>query len=72
MTWRTIETAPKDGTPVLAYYADRPWRWAIVHWVPQYFDGAWWGAQDDEGPLFAPTHWMPLPEAPLTQMDVAA
>lgn len=72
--WQPIETAPKDGTPVIAYAA------ALVHadFNPSGSVEAYW--QDDEGWIGAtwcaehdnwhekviwPTHWMPKPAPPV-------
>jgi hypothetical protein len=57
--WQPIETAPKDGTPVLAFapIGDLP-----VTRVLSCNDGEWlsW-----PGPhRYDPTHWMPLPTPP--------
>lgn len=56
--WQPIETAPKDGTEVIAY-DDGVY---ISHWYvtnPQIF--GWWAG--DAGGI-NPTHWMPLPTPP--------
>ena len=64
--WRPIETAPKDGTPFLAY---RPMGCMRESSALQRDDGVIWsfGAfsahESTIGPL-KPTHWMPLPAAP--------
>lgn len=58
--WQPIETAPKDGTKVLVYTE-----------YGRTFVAAWWEDYDDwryhyEGYVTKPTHWMPLPEPPIT------
>lgn len=57
--WRPIETAPRDGTPVLviwkAYLPEVVC--AVVMW-----DGDQWREADDI--VSGPTHWLPLPPAP--------
>jgi hypothetical protein len=68
--WQPIETAPKNGTRILAYWADTDEHTIIEWW--QYSDtdeGTWRqggsglgydsGYADD-----ALSHWMPLPEPP--------
>lgn len=72
--WQPIETAPKDGSTILAWeitpvydesgcrIVDRAKRCAIVHW----FFGDWAGypmnMSRPQGQHF--THWMPLPPPP--------
>ena len=65
--WQPIETAPKDGTPILSHKAGV---WAmpmIVCWLdgPGIGEPAW--RQYDAEPSIVrrhPTHWMPLPTPP--------
>lgn len=94
MNWQPIDTAPKDGTPVLIFepnagfagsprepymataalrpgefeysrtdprlqwYDDR--RFAVGYWRP-------WGGWGNRNSAFVePTHWMPLPEPPVS------
>lgn len=67
--WQPIETAPKDGTRILAWQPEGQWksrrllrgaRAEIVYWHrpanPEH--GGFWV------PSFRPTHWMPLPAPP--------
>lgn len=54
--WRPIETAPKDGTTVLA----RQGNWAAFH---TYWNGDSWSPVEYNG-SFRPTHWQPLPLPP--------
>jgi hypothetical protein len=63
MEWQPIETAPKDGTPVLGY-RDVDGVMATVYWTTW---GGWslvapggYAEEDD----WEPTHWMPLPDPP--------
>jgi hypothetical protein len=56
--WQPIETAPRDGTPVIGYW----WHsdggsFGVVVW-----DGDNWRENSDT--VDAPTHWMPLPQRP--------
>lgn len=68
MRWHPIETAPRDGTLVLAWFADGEGH-TIISWYPTVSDGSWGqelpGLGADIGYLDgAFTHWMPLPEPP--------
>ena len=62
--WRAMDSAPKDGTSFLAYrkmYAQYPEIIAVTH---RYFGGPCinWPLQD----CAPPTHWTPLPSAPIS------
>jgi len=61
--WQPIETAPRDGRPILGFDPDYPEdrrqcvvRWAVLEreWVCAAYDAV----------FPEPTHWMPLPEGP--------
>jgi len=66
MEWQPIETAPKDGTRIMAWWPDvvldksigvTSWMAPVgycIHWTR---DGRW--------SPFDPTHWMPLPAPPV-------
>lgn len=57
--WQPIETAPKNGRPVLVAWANKP-TWAPV--TAYVGDGQW--HDEDEAIYRDPTHWMPLPDPP--------
>lgn len=63
MNWQPIDTAPKDGTPVLLWTAE-----GITE--ASYYYGRWSyfpvEAAYEGGTLLMckPTHWCPVPEAP--------
>jgi hypothetical protein len=57
MTWQPIETAPRDGTTVLAWCDE--WKHARTAWA--YESDQWQAAPPS---IFQPTHWMPLPAPP--------
>lgn len=59
--WQPIETAPKDGTPVLAY---RNSRYGLDISSMCYVDDDWYWHYDGEMPSEPPTHWMPRPTPP--------
>lgn len=61
--WRDISTAPKDGTPFLAWEgSDRgPFKcWWRDEWPKR---EAYWMDYNDSEPN--PSHWMPLPAPPI-------
>lgn len=72
MKWRSIKTAPKDGTEVLLFcnLGRGNTELAIARWHedqarPGPFGRFCW--KEKEGSAWAeniPTHWMPLPAAP--------
>lgn len=60
LTRRPIETAPKDGRPVLLERVDQyaDFQITIGYWSDRFQD---WNSFPDPGVLEKPTHWMPLP-----------
>lgn len=72
--WRSIETAPKDGTRVLlfspSYEGNDGGDMVIARWVPPRGSGQCgdfvWEIVLDAGTMAEsiPTHWMPLPAPP--------
>lgn len=83
--WQPIETAPKDGTHILARnddYGARETYWEFYAEGSQAFrwfkegkgpSGAWSWSEPKNNWAFSwkPTHWMPLPEQPTTAMSAA-
>lgn len=52
--WQPIETAPTNGTPILIFVHGEV---AIATWYSGKYQG-----------VGQPTHWMPLPPAPATDL----
>ena len=66
--WQTIDTAPRDGTPILGW-VDGEYS-TVAWWSSPKIDspGGWWslcipGSYAEDGE-WNPTHWMSLPDAP--------
>lgn len=72
--WQPIETAPEDGTKILAYSPRAPGSKIRVTWYRKAEDNAsyiGWGEFNMD--YWPPTHWMPLPTPPLSSpVDGAA
>jgi hypothetical protein len=67
MEWMPIDSAPKDGTPVLGWsldfgYRDTVWGSKRPGWGP---DWLWEEPMDGYTATWEPTHWMPLPKPPV-------
>lgn len=71
MDWQSIESAPKDETWVILFFADRaPWQaeadgMVLGFWSEEY--GAWFDSEAASNALnesVEPTHWMSLPAPP--------
>jgi hypothetical protein len=60
--WKPIESAPKDGTLLLAFW-QLP---TTTECGVAFFDYFWYSPQYNNVSIAcpAPTHWMPLPEPP--------
>ncbi len=58
--WRDIETAPRDGSEILCWVRD-----CEEHQVLWWCDAGHWRRWGDTYENYAPTHWMPLPTAPV-------
>lgn len=63
--WRPIETAPKDGTAILAFW--KPIGSGPIpscYGITQFVEGRWRNPDEDDDYFIDPTHWTPLPAAP--------
>ncbi len=64
--WRTIESAPKDGTHMLMLqdgYISEAW-WRLDVFEKEY---EWGGSSWSYAPWKQPTHWQPLPPPPAAE-----
>jgi hypothetical protein len=66
MKWQSIDTAPRDGTPVLIHLNGGMTR--IACWKDRGAFGTGWrdpiGHAENAAILGEPLHWMPLPDPP--------
>lgn len=62
MKWQPIETAPKDGTPIICFHPSDGFSDEMSIDVLWWDMGAW--LYNAEPVADQPTHWMPLPAAP--------
>jgi hypothetical protein len=65
--WQPIETAPKDRTDIVGFqrYYSEPWSYTM-HW-----NGIqWYTGFGDLQPPVKPTHWMPMPDWPVTDGEI--
>ena len=58
--WQPIETAPKDGTPVLVWRTPEKGRNHRRMGIDRWKEGLWWHSRKE----MQPTHWMPVPAPP--------
>lgn len=65
--WQPIETAPRDGTWVWAYYPVKTFedRQQVAQWVTDGHGESRWVDASDHIDWTQPTHWAPLPAPPV-------
>ena len=73
MTWQPIDSAPKDGTTVLGYFAGRKsgLSFDLITWMDAGERSAWHfdGTYHHEPDKPQPTHWMAIPDPPADAAD---
>lgn len=72
--WQPIETAPKDGTPVLLWIeffcaSGGPMEGVRPMMATCWNHGDGWYGGPSQVPGFSPTHWRPLPAPPQQSED---
>lgn len=67
--WQTMETAPRDGTPILgAYYNDIDWEYRLIAWNENLHPYPWQQLdQANEWSGDRVSYWRPLPAPPETK-----
>lgn len=64
MSWRPIETAPRDGSGILAFWGADTRCDERSYGVIVFVNGEWTNPDNYSVTYGEPTHWMPLPEPP--------
>lgn len=67
--WKPISSAPKDGTPVLAFWTggtEAATVYGRSYGITMFKHGEWVNVDNCDDTYSEPTHWMPLPVAPGT------
>jgi hypothetical protein len=71
MHWQFLETAPQDGTKLLLWARFHAGADAAASVVVGRYDYSFGWVSASAGVIpIVPTHWMPLPEAPLSARDL--
>jgi hypothetical protein len=66
--WLPIESAPKDGTPILGYWTSQTADIGMCYATTMFGPSKEWTDTNDDGHDWRPpTHWMPLPQPPKEQ-----
>lgn len=66
MEWLPIESAPKDGTVIVAFWIPQNGPIHSGCYATTMWCGSYWGNTDDDDDMFRlPTYWMPLPPPPV-------
>jgi hypothetical protein len=65
--WLPIETAPQDGTEVLAFMPGFGLGQMVLYWMDEY----WREKANCMGLKCPPTHWMPLPAPPTASLNIS-
>ena len=70
--WQDIESAPKDGTKILAHAGGECYVIAWLNGEETDAGNDWWYVDDNKHGPFplrgeSPTHWIPLPKPPTTK-----
>jgi hypothetical protein len=64
--WREMESAPRDGTPILGIFDDNTDRPSVMHVIWWNDDTDYpWASANNAFPECRFCFWMPLPEPPL-------
>ena len=67
MTWKTIDSAPRDGTEVLLY---EKLQYELPYRFVGKFDSGEWLCTEYDAFNHNPSHWMELPPTPLSVTSV--